>query len=72
MSRTAARQQIRGDMLQKDMEKRGIIVKAVSMSGFAEEAGMAYKDINEVVETMEIAGVSRKVVQLRPLGNVKG
>jgi tRNA-splicing ligase RtcB len=72
MSRTAARQQMRGDMLQKDMEKHGIVVKAVSMSGLAEEAGVAYKDINEVVETMEIAGVSRKVVQLRPLGNVKG
>ncbi len=72
MSRTAAKHQIRGDVLQRDMEKHGIIVKAVSMSGLAEEAGAAYKDINEVVETMEIAGVSRKVVQLRPLGNVKG
>jgi len=72
MSRTAAKNQIRGDLLQKEMAKKGIIVKAVSMSGLAEEAGMAYKDLNEVVETMQIAGVSRKVVLMRPIGNVKG
>src|SRR3989338_10433073 len=72
MSRTAAVRQYRGEKIQKDMEGRGIIVKAMSMSGLAEEAGAAYKDINEVIETMHIAGISRKVVQLKPLGNVKG
>lgn len=72
MSRTAAKHKVRGELLQKEMAKRGIIVRAVSMSGLAEEAGMAYKDLNEVVETMQIAGVSRKVVLLRPIGNVKG
>ncbi len=72
MSRTQAKQEIRGDALQKDMEKRGIYVKSASMSGLAEEAGFAYKDISEVVDTMEKAGVSKKVVALRPIGNVKG
>ena len=72
MSRTAAVHKFRGDQLQKDMEKHGIVVKAMSMSGLAEEAGAAYKDINEVIETMHIAGISKKVVQLKPLGNVKG
>ncbi len=72
MSRTAAVRAFRGSSLQKEMEMHGIIVKAVSMSGLAEEAGAAYKNINEVVDTMEIAGISRKAVQLRPLGNVKG
>jgi tRNA-splicing ligase RtcB len=42
------------------------------MSGLAEEAGMAYKDISEVVETMAIAGVSKKIAALKPIGNVKG
>lgn len=72
MSRTAAKQQIRGDHLQKDMEKRGIYVKAVSMSGLAEEAGAAYKDINEVVDCVNKAGISSPIVGLRPIGNVKG
>ena len=72
MSRAAAKRQVRGDTLQKEMEKRGIYVKAVSMSGLAEEAGIAYKNINEVVETLATAGISKPVVQLKPIGNVKG
>jgi len=72
MSRTSARNKGSGFELQKRMAKEGILVEATSMSGLAEEAGFAYKDLNEVVETMEIAGVSRKVVRLQPLGNIKG
>ena len=72
MSRTKAVNMFRGDQLQKDMEKKGIYVHAVSMRGLAEEAGDAYKDVDEVVETMEKAGVSNRVVALKPIGNVKG
>jgi len=72
MSRAKAKRMVRGEDLQKDMEKRGIYVKTVSYSGLAEEAGFAYKSINEVVETMNIAGISKKVVLLRPIGNLKG
>ena len=72
MPRAAARRQVHGGNLQKDMEKRGIYVRAVSMPGLAEEAGIAYKNINEVVETLAIAGISKPVVQLKPIGNVKG
>ncbi|RLG69621.1 MAG: hypothetical protein DRO11_07505, partial [Methanobacteriota archaeon] len=38
----------------------------------AEEAGIAYKNISDVVETMERAGITRRVVALRPIGNMKG
>ena len=72
MSRTQARHEVRGDKLQKDMEDRGIYVRTVSTSGLAEEAGVAYKDINEVVKTVELAGISKPVVGLKPIGNVKG
>lgn len=72
MSRTKAKQIVNGEKLQRDMIKKGIYVKAVSMSGLAEEAGIAYKNINEVVDTMEIAGVSKKVAALKPIGNIKG
>ena len=37
-----------------------------------EEAGIAYKDISEVVETMDVLGISKKVVKLKPIGNIKG
>jgi len=72
MSRTAAKKKVIGAELKKEMERAGIIVRAVSMAGLAEEAGFAYKDISEVVDTMERAGISRKVVGLRPIGNIKG
>ncbi|PIN75165.1 RNA-splicing ligase RtcB [Candidatus Woesearchaeota archaeon CG10_big_fil_rev_8_21_14_0_10_37_12] len=72
MSRTQARKQTKGEKLQKDMEKRGIYVRTASYSGLAEEAGFAYKNINEVIETMDIAGISKKLVALKPIGNIKG
>jgi Uncharacterized conserved protein len=44
-----AKKTVRGEQLQQQMKQRGILVKAVSMSGLAEEAGLAYKNISEVV-----------------------
>ncbi|MEK6862996.1 MAG: RtcB family protein [Nanoarchaeota archaeon] len=72
MSRTKAKHEIRGEKLLHDMAKKGIYVRSVSMSGLAEEAGIAYKDINEVIKSVELAGISKPVVGLSPIGNVKG
>jgi Uncharacterized conserved protein len=54
------------------MEKRGIIVKTDSLSGLAEEAGAAYKNIDDVVEAIDKAGISKKVVRFVPVANIKG
>ena len=72
MSRVKAKRQVRGDKLQREMAQRGIIVKAVSMSGLAEEAGFAYKNISQVVETVHEAGLTTRVAALKPIGNIKG
>ena len=72
MSRAQAKKTIRGAELQEQMKQRGILVKAVSMSGLAEEAGLAYKNISEVVESVDRAGITKKVAELRPIGNIKG
>jgi len=72
MSRHKARTLWRGKQLQHDMEEHGIYVKTASWSGLAEEAGGAYKDIDEVVEATEMAGISHKVVRFTPIGNIKG
>jgi len=72
MSRAQAKRTVRGAQLQQEMKQRGILVKAVSMSGLAEEAGLAYKDISEVVESVDRAGITKKVAELRPIGNIKG
>jgi tRNA-splicing ligase RtcB len=72
MSRTAAKKKNRGADLKRRMEEQGIVIKAVSLSGLAEEAGMAYKDISDVAETVEQCGITKKVAELRPVGNIKG
>ena len=72
MSRVAATKRIRGDKLQRDMAHRGIIVKTASLRGLAEEAGFAYKNINDVVDVVHELNISRKVAKLEPIGNVKG
>jgi len=72
MSRTKARKLWRGDKLQREMESRGIYVRTASWSGLAEEAGPAYKDIDDVIEATERAGISKRVVRFIPIGNVKG
>jgi tRNA-splicing ligase RtcB len=72
MSRTRAKKQWRGQQLQREMEARGIYVRSASWSGLAEEAGGAYKNIHDVVDTTERAGISKRVVHFTPIGNVKG
>jgi len=72
MSRSRAKHDIRGDNLRRELEGRGIRVRAGSMSGLAEEAPSAYKDVDAVVETVEAVGIARKVARLRPLAVVKG
>lgn len=72
LSRTQAKRQFRGERLQKEMEERGIYVRTVSFAGLAEEAGGAYKNIDDVIEATEAAGISKKIVRFIPVGNVKG
>ncbi len=72
MSRAEAMRTIKGEKLQKDMEKKGIYVHAVTMKGLAEEAGEAYKNIDVVVAALDQAGITKPVVALKPIGNVKG
>jgi tRNA-splicing ligase RtcB len=72
MSRHQAKKLVKGEKLQRDMAARGIFVRTASWGGLAEEAGLAYKNIDEVVEATERAGLSKRVVKLVPLGNIKG
>ena len=72
MSRRKAKKSFNGKKLLSDMARRGTYVRTASYSGLAEEAGKAYKDINQVVEATELAGISRPVVRLVPIGNIKG
>lgn len=72
MSRNAAMRNISGQEVIKSLKSKGIIIKCFSQKGIAEEAPLAYKDIDEVVETVHNAGLSKKVAKLTPLAVVKG
>lgn len=72
MSRAKAKRLIHGQKLWQTLEKKGIYIKSASWGGLAEEAGQAYKNINQVVEAVSQAGLSRPVAYFTPLGNIKG
>ncbi len=72
MSRHQAVKSLRGKDIIKNMEERGIIVKTYSMRGVAEEAPQAYKNVDEVVETIHQSGLAKKVARLVPLAVIKG
>ena len=71
-SRSAAKRSVRGSVIARELEERGIIVKAGSMSSLAEEASAAYKDVSEVIDITDRAGISGKVARMVPMGVVKG
>ncbi len=71
-SRTAALRSINLNTLLKELESKGIIVKASGRGTIVEEAPQAYKDVNEVVDVVANAGISKRVCRMRPLGVIKG
>lgn len=72
MSRTKAKKMVRGAELKEELEGRGISIAAGSMAGLAEEAPLAYKDVEEVVRVVDEVGLAKRVARLRPVGVIKG
>ncbi len=72
MSRTAAVKEASGRRIDKELEARGIIARAQSHKGLAEEQPKAYKNVDDVVDVVDRAGLSRKVARMRPIGVIKG
>ncbi|OQX84708.1 MAG: RNA-splicing ligase RtcB [Candidatus Latescibacteria bacterium 4484_7] len=71
-SRKRALKDYRGESIVRELEREGIIVKVHSRRGAAEEAPGAYKNVERVVDIMVSAGVSKKVVRLKPMICIKG
>jgi tRNA-splicing ligase RtcB len=72
LSRKAAIEQARGRSIEKELAEAGVVARARSRSGLAEEQPAAYKEIDAVVKCVESAGLAKKVARLRPMGVVKG
>lgn len=72
MSRRAAIKATKGRALQREMEDRGIFVRARGRTTLQEEVSEAYKNVDEVVKTAHEAGISRRVARMKPLAVMKG
>jgi tRNA-splicing ligase RtcB (3'-phosphate/5'-hydroxy nucleic acid ligase) len=72
MSRTAAVKMTGGRKIEKELEAKGVIAMAQSRRGLAEEQPSAYKNVDDVVDVVDGAGLSKKVARMRPIGVIKG
>ena len=72
LSRSAAKQAVRGRSLFDELEERGVVVMAAGLATVAEEMPEAYKDVADVVGVVHRAGISTRVARLRPIGVIKG
>jgi tRNA-splicing ligase RtcB len=72
MSRGAAKRAVAGISIRHQLEAQGIVVRCPSNIGLAEEAPVAYKDVERVVNVVHQAGLARKVARLKPVGVIKG
>jgi tRNA-splicing ligase RtcB len=72
LSRRAAVRQAKGRRIDDELLKDGIVARARSRSGLAEEQPDAYKDVDVVVDVVHQAGLAKKVARMRPIGVIKG
>jgi len=72
LSRHAAKRLTKGRAINRELEDRGIFVKSAGAATLREEVSEAYKDISSVIHVVHNSGISKKVVKLHPLGNIKG
>ena len=72
LSRHAAKRKVNGKELMHELRESGIRVEAGSLSGLAEEAPCAYKNIDSVVDVVHNANIARKVARLKPCAVIKG
>jgi tRNA-splicing ligase RtcB len=72
LSRGAAIQKAKGRRIDQELLAMGVVARARGRTGLAEEQPAAYKDVNDVVDCVQEAGLARKVARLKPMGVIKG
>jgi tRNA-splicing ligase RtcB len=72
LSRGAAKRALKGRDVVRELQERGITIKAHSIPSLAEEASQAYKDVTEVIDVVHQAGICKKVAMAVPIGVIKG
>jgi tRNA-splicing ligase RtcB len=71
-SRHAAKELLKGVDIRQRLAERGIYIRADNPRLLSEEASEAYKDVADVVDVLDGAGIAKKVCRMRPIGVVKG
>jgi tRNA-splicing ligase RtcB len=72
LSRTAAVKAAKGRRIDRELLSRGVVARGQTLKGLAEEQPDAYKNVDDVVDVVHRAGLSRKVARMRPIGVIKG
>lgn len=72
LSRNLSKKTMKAEDVLDSLKASGISVCVASPDSIQEEAPSAYKDVNEVVDICHQAGISQRVVKLRPIGVIKG
>jgi tRNA-splicing ligase RtcB len=72
LSRKAAKKASKGRDIRRELEDRGVLVRWTGRATLAEELPEAYKDVNQVVEVVHGANISKKVAKLKPVIVIKG
>lgn len=72
MSRSKAKRTFSFQQVKSELQKQGIVVWSVKKNTLVEESPHTYKNVSDVVEAVEMAGLARKIVRTRPLGVLKG
>jgi len=72
LSRSSALKRGHGRALTDELKNRGVIVLAKDRRTLAEEMPEAYKDVSEVVDVLQEARITTKVIEIKPIGVIKG
>jgi tRNA-splicing ligase RtcB (3'-phosphate/5'-hydroxy nucleic acid ligase) len=72
MSRTQALERYSGEEVQKQLQQQGIEIRCSSSKGLSEEAPLAYKNIDQVIQNIQESRLAKVVAKTRPLVCVKG
>jgi tRNA-splicing ligase RtcB len=72
LSRHASKKEARGRNIEAELAARGILIRAASRATVAEEISEAYKDVMEVVNVVQQAGIGKIVARLKPMAVIKG
>ncbi len=72
LCRAQAKREVRGENLRAELGARGIVIRVSSLPGLAEETPQTYKQVSQVVDVVQRAGIGKKVARLEPLAVIKG